>query len=108
MTLSEHEQHLLDEIEACTRSADPGFAANLDLVAALNLRARRMALARFGFWLGFVTVLVGAGVARGPISVGGFVAGCGSVLMVWAAVTALRNRIPVVGSRSGKDPNNSN
>jgi hypothetical protein len=48
MTLSEDEQHLLDEIETFTRSADPGFAANLNLVAAQARRRTRLALSRYG------------------------------------------------------------
>ena len=66
MTLSEDEQHILDEIETFTRSADPGFAANLNLVAAQARRRKRLALSRYGFWLGFVILMVGAGSARRP------------------------------------------
>lgn len=70
MTMSEDEQHILNEIETFTRSADPGFAANLNLVAAQARRQKRLALSRYGFWLGFVILMVGAGSARGPISAG--------------------------------------
>ena len=83
MTLSEDEQHILDEIETLTRSADPGFAANLNLVAAQARRRKRLALSRYGFWLGFVILMVGAGSARGPISAGVLVACYGLTLMVW-------------------------
>jgi len=44
MTLSEDEQGRLDEIESCTRSADPSFAARLDLPAAQRQRRRRVLL----------------------------------------------------------------
>jgi len=93
MTLSEDEQHLLDEIETFTRSADPGFAANLNLVAAQARRRTRLALSRYGFWFGFVILMVGAGSARGPISAGVLVACYGLTLMVWATVVAQRNRV---------------
>ncbi len=100
MTLSEDEQHILDEIETFTRSADPGFAANLNLVAAQARRRKRLALSRYGFWLGFVILMVGAGSARGPISAGVLVACYGltlivwaTVIIVWATVIAQRNRV---------------
>jgi Protein of unknown function (DUF3040) len=93
MTLSEDEQHILDEIETFTWSADPGFAANLNLVAAQARRRKRLALSRCGFWLGFVVLMVGAGSARGPISAGVLVACYGLTLMVWATVIAQRNRV---------------
>ena len=51
MTLSEDEQHILDEIETFTRSVDPGFVSNLNLVAAQARRRKRLALSHCdGFW----------------------------------------------------------
>ena len=105
MTLSEDEQHILDEIETLTRSADPGFAANLDLVSA---RRRRIALSGSAFWFGLVILMIGMSAARGPISIGVFVASYGLILMVWATVTAQRNRVRRKGRPAGDpDPENT-
>ncbi len=104
MTLSEDEQHKLDEIETFTRSADPRFAANLDLASA---RRRRMALSGSAFWFGLVILMVGMSAARGPISIGVLVGSYGLILMVWATVTAQRNRIRRKGHPTG-DPNPEN
>ena len=93
MTLSEDEQRILDEIETFTRSVDPGFVSNLNLVAAQARRRKRLTLSHCGFWSGFVILMVGAGSARGPISAGILVACYGLTLMVWAAVVAQRNRV---------------
>ncbi|HEY5113984.1 MAG TPA: DUF3040 domain-containing protein [Nakamurella sp.] len=92
---------ILHEIETFTQSADPGFAANLDLVTAQELRRRRMAMSGSGFWFGLVILIVGLAAARGPISVGVLVACYGLILMVWATVTAQRNRVRRKGRQAG-------
>lgn len=61
MTLSEDEQGRLDEIESCTRSADPVFAASLDLPAAQRRRRQRVLLSQCGFWIGPLILIIGAG-----------------------------------------------
>lgn len=94
MTLSEDEQGRLDEIESCTRSADPVFAAGLDLPAAQRRRRQRVLLSQCGFWIGALTVIIGAGAANGMISVGTFVGCYGFIIIVWATVTVLRDRPP--------------
>lgn len=92
MTLSEDEQGRLDEIESCTRSADPVFAASLDLPAAQRRGRQRVLLSQCGFWVGPLILIIGAGAAYGMISVGTFVGCYGFIIIVWASVTVLRDR----------------
>lgn len=83
----------------------PGFAANLDLVSA---QRRRIALSGSAFWFGLVILMIGMSAARGPISIGVFVASYGLILMVWATVTAQRNRVRRKGRPAdGSDPENT-
>lgn len=92
MTLSEDEQGILDEIESRTRSADPVFAASLDLTSAQRRRKHRVLMSQCGFWIGGLTVIIGVGAANGMISVGTFVACYGFIIVLWAIVTTLQDR----------------
>jgi len=81
----------LDEIESCTRSAGPVFAASLDLPAAQRRRRHRVLLSQCGFWIGPLILTIGAVAANGTISVGTFVGCYGFIIILWATVTALRD-----------------
>ena len=92
MTLSEYEQRALDEIETGCGADDPGLAARLDLTALQTRRRRWVTAARSAAWLGWLVLVIGAGVARGLVSIGAFVACYGLVMIVAGTVTWIRNR----------------
>ena len=94
MTLSENEQRTLDAIETGCRREDPGFAARLDLAAARHRRDRAVVMAQCVIWVGWLVLLIGAGMARGPVSIGAVVACYGLALIVAGTVTWLRNHGP--------------
>jgi hypothetical protein len=91
MTLSEHEQRTLDEMETTCRRVDPGFARRLDLAA---VRSRRRFMAHCAIWVGLLALVIGAGSARGVLSAGTIVAGYGLVLILAGTVGWVRNRGP--------------
>lgn len=87
MAMTDDEQGRLKEIEFHERAIDPGFVTRLDLpaVVAHDRRLRRLCrwLLTVGAWMTFIGFVA----ARGPISIGTLVAGCGCALMAWSAVT---------------------
>ena len=94
MTLSEHEQRTLDGIETGCREDDPGFAVRLDLTVLLRHRRRVVRIAQTMIWIGCLVLLIGAGMARGPLSIGALTA-CNGLVMIIAGTRAwLRNRSP--------------
>ena len=92
MTLSEYEQRALYEIETGCGADDPGFVARLDLTALQTRRRRLVTAARSAIWLGWLVLIIGAGLARGLLSIGALVACYGLVMVVAGAVTWIRNR----------------
>ena len=94
MSLSEYERRTLDGIETGSRTEDPGFAGRMDLAAAEDRRGRAVVLAPCLSWVGWLVVMIGGGMARGPISIGAVVACYGVGLMAAGVVTWLRNRCP--------------
>ena len=92
MTLSEHEQRTLDGIERGCRSEDPGFAGRLDLIALQHRRGQVVVVAQCAIWIGWVTMMIGGGLARGLVSIGALVACYGLTLMIAGTVTWFRNR----------------
>ena len=92
MTLSEYERRTLDRIETGCRREDPGFADRMDMIAAQQARSRAVVMARCAIWIGWLVMVIGGGMARGPVSIGAFAAGSGVVLIVAGSVTWLRNR----------------
>jgi hypothetical protein len=101
MTLSEYERRILDGIETGCRREDPGFVDRMDLTVALQARGRAVMIARCAIWIGWMVLVIGGGMARGPVSIGVLVAGYGIVLIVAGVVTWLRNRSPRSGTLSG-------
>ncbi len=94
MTLSQHEQRVLEQIETSCCAEDPEFAAALNLDAVRRRRERHSLLARYLFLIGGLAMLVGTGISRGVLSAGVIVGCYGFVLLVAATVMALRNRLP--------------
>ena len=92
MTLSEYERRTLDRIETGCRREDPGFADRMDMIAAQQARSRAVVMAQCAIWIGWLVMVIGGGMARGPVSIGAFAAGSGVVLIVAGSVTWLRNR----------------
>ena len=66
----------------------------MDLTVALQARGRAVMIARCAIWIGWMVLVIGGGMARGPVSIGVLVAGYGIVLIVAGVVTWLRNRSP--------------
>ena len=94
MTLSEHEQRTLDGIETGCREDDPGFAVRLDLTAQLQRRRRVVLIAQTVIWIGWLVLVIGAGMARGPVSIGAMVGCYGLVMIIAGTVAWIRNRSP--------------
>lgn len=88
MSLSDDELARLREIESLTVAQDPRFAAHLDLDRMTRQRRRLQVVCWWLLAVGMVLALLGAGAARGLISLGTMVAAAGCALIVWATVTA--------------------
>ena len=101
MTLSDHEQRTLDSIEIGCRRKDPGFADRMNLTAAPHRRGRAVVLAPCLCWIGWLVLMIGGGMARGPISIGAFTACYGFGMMGAGIVMWLRNRGPRRRSPAG-------
>ena len=101
MTLSEYERRTLDGIETGCRAEDPGFADRMDMTATKLRSSRVVVMAQCAIWIGWLVLVIGGGMARGPVSIGAFVACYGVVLIVAGTVTWLRNRRPRNRSSSG-------
>ncbi len=94
MTLSEHEQRTLDGIETGCLEDDPGFAVRLDLAALLRRRRRVVRIAQTVIWIGWLVLVIGGGMARGPVSIGALVACYGFAMIVAGTAAWIRNRVP--------------
>ena len=101
MTLSEYEQRALDGIETGCCADDPGFAVRLDLIALQQRHRRVVVAARSAIWLGWLVLIIGAGMARGPVSIGVLVACYGLAMIVAGTVTWIRDRSPRVARQAG-------
>jgi hypothetical protein len=101
MTLSEYERRTLDGIETNCRREDPAFADRMNLTAAQQRGSRAVLMAHWAIWIGWLMLMIGGGLARGPVSIGAFVACYGLVLIAAGAVTWLRNRGARTRTRSG-------
>jgi len=101
MSLSEYERRTLDGIEINCRRKDPAFVDRMDLTAAEQRSGRAVVIAQHAIWVGWLMLMIGGGLARGPVSIGAFVACYGLALIVGGAVTWLRNRSPRTRIRSG-------
>ena len=102
MTLSEHEQRTLDGIETGCREDDPGFAVRLDLTALLRRGRRVVRIAQTVTWIGWLVLLIGAGMAHGPVSIGAVVACYGLAMIIAGSLAWIRNRSP--GGRTTSEP----
>ena len=81
MTLSEHEQRLLDSIERALYAEDPKFASTVratDLRTHIRRRTRRAALL---FGLGIVLLLAGVVIQQPVLGIVGFVVMLGGSLL---------------------------
>jgi hypothetical protein len=94
MTLSEYEQHTLNGIENNCRREDPAFVDRMNLTAAQQRSSRAVVMAHWAIWIGWLMLMIGGGLARGPVSIGVFVACYGLALIVTGAATWMRNRSP--------------
>ena len=101
MTLSEYERRTLDGIETNCRREDPAFADRMNLTAAQQRGSRAVLMAQCAIWIGWLMLMIGGGLARGPVSIGALVACYGLALIVAGAATWLRHRIPRARTRSG-------
>ena len=99
MTLSEYERHTLDGIETNCRREDPAFADRMNLTAAQQRGSRAVLMAQCAIWIGWLMLMIGGGLARGPVSIGAFVACYGLALIVAGAATWLRHRGPRTRAR---------
>jgi hypothetical protein len=81
VTLSEHEQRLLDSIERALYAEDPKFASTVratDLRTHIRRRTRRAALL---FGLGIVLLLAGVVIQQPVLGIAGFVVMLGGALL---------------------------
>ena len=81
MTLSEHEQRLLDSIERALYAEDPKFASTVratDLRTHIRRRTRRAAVL---FGLGIVLLLAGVVIQQPALGIVGFVVMLGGALL---------------------------
>jgi hypothetical protein len=92
MTFSEYERRTLDGIETGCRAEDPGFADRMNMTAAEQRCSRVVMITQCAIWIGWLVLVIGGGMARGPVSIGALVACYGVVLIVAGTVTWLRNR----------------
>ena len=98
MTLSEHEQRLLDSIERALYAEDPKFASTVratDLRTHIRRRTRRAALL---FGLGVVLLLAGVVIQQPVLGIVGFVVMLGGALLF---ATGYRRTGSISGARSG-------
>jgi hypothetical protein len=102
MTLSEHEQRTLDGIETGFCEDDPGFVVRLDLTAVLQHRRRVVVIAQTVIWIGWLVLVIGAGMAHGPVSIGALVGCYGLVMIIAGSLAWIRNRSP--GGRTTSEP----
>ena len=94
MTLSAREQRTLDGIETGCREDDPGFAVRLDLTALLRHGRRVVRIAQTVTRIGWLVLLIGGGMAHGPVSIGAVVACYGLAMIIAGTVAWIRNRSP--------------
>ena len=94
MTLSEHEQRTLEGIETGCRQDDPGFAVRLDLTALLQCRRRVVLIAQTMIWTGWLVLVIGGGMANGPVSIGALVGCYGLAMIIAGSLAWIRNRSP--------------
>jgi len=101
MTLSEYERRTLDGIETNCRREDPAFADRMNLTAAQQRGSRAVLMAQCAIWIGWLMLMIGGGLARGPVSIGALVACYGLALIVAGVATWLRHRRPRIPTWSG-------
>jgi hypothetical protein len=100
MSLSNEEQHVLDEIESELRRDDPRLADHLESAPTPGQRHRRFVLARCSLIAGVMLMIVGLGTSRGLVSLGALVAWYGLIIVCLAGGVALHNRNRNAGNRS--------
>ena len=73
----------------------------MNLTATQQRSRRAVLMAHWAIWIGWLILVIGGGLARGPVSIGAFVACCGLALIVAGATTWLRHRSSRTRTRSG-------
>lgn len=84
MPLSEHEQHLLDQMEQALKVEDPKFASHMVAHAGGNRLRRRIAIGACGLVVGLALVVLGVSITQIWLGVVGF------AVMVAAAAFAFK------------------
>jgi hypothetical protein len=79
MPLSEHEQHMLDEIERALYENDPKFATSVDVT---RMRRRRPIASAVLFVVGLVALVVGVIATQSVLALGVSVSVVGFLIMV--------------------------
>jgi predicted lipid-binding transport protein (Tim44 family) len=107
VSLSEHEQRQLEQIEQALRADDPRFANAVHAADPLLRYKHRVIKAALGFVIGVVLLLAGVVINVILIGVAGFMV---MLACSMRAVTSYRRmtgittgRVPVQGKRSGKN-----
>ena len=99
MTLSEHEQRSLAEIETGCRTEDPDFVTRMNLAAQRSRRTRLKLLAQGAIWIGTLVFVLGAGAARGLVSGGAIIACYGAAMIITGIVTWVHHHAHHTGTR---------
>jgi len=99
--LSEHEQHLLEQMEQALYAEDPKFASQMQGSSLASLQRRRWLVGAVGVIAGLALVLVGVNTTMW-VGAGGFALMVASA--VFAATPPRRARLGVVRSDGSTDP----
>lgn len=98
MPLSDHEQHLLEQIERGLYADDPRLASTVRSTDLRTHYRRRLRIAIFGFLAGMITLLAGAVSTNVAVAVVGF------VLMLIAALRAIGSIRGLTGHAQAASP----
>ena len=98
MPLSEHEQHLLEQMEQAMYAEDPKFASAMRGRTPKARQRRRLLLGCVGVLIGLVLVVLGVARSIVPLAVVGFV-----LMLVGAAFAAAPERKPAPLGMAGRD-----
>lgn len=89
MPLSEHEQHLLDQMERALYAEDPKFATSLRSANGVRASRGRAALGVLGVLVGLGLILAGVSSTMIALGVGGF-----ALMLIGAVIAYSAFRVP--------------